>query len=332
MQLFPTGAEMYAGYVLLICYTGWNYSTIERMLLPTHRVSNAHDSHEILTVNLEKPRRGKSQRYITNSLPQLGRGSAGYALRQLMNLGRFARATSTAEALGLSKRVMVFWRRTSKMPIASRVAGEDAQKFLDIAGLIVDDHSALLRRLHRTHQALYERPIHNTQAVHDDQYLLHDRRYRKESQRVVEQALNDALDHAKATIAMAWYGNAPAPGDADPQVSDTIVSGCLDITKNPLQSDEPCTMSFLSCFACPNSFAAERHIGKLAYLHSALQALRGSLPANVWTVDWRTHWIRIDQFMEEHTTKQQRADGIAVLPAAERERIEMFLRKRLDVR
>ena len=58
---------------------------------------------------------------------------------------------------------------------------------------------------------------------------------------------------------------------------DTATGACLDFTHSPFSPPgQPCTASFLDCLACRNAVATRRHLPRLAWLHRALDELRGN--------------------------------------------------------
>jgi len=107
---------------------------------------------------------------------------------------------------------------------------------------------------------------------------------------------------------------------------DTATGACLDFTHSPFSPPgRPCTASFLDCLACRNAVATRRHLPRLAWLHRALDELRGTVDAAVWAQDWRTHFLRLAALLEDNTTKAERDAAVRSVSDADRELIGQLL-------
>jgi len=59
---------------------------------------------------------------------------------------------------------------------------------------------------------------------------------------------------------------------------------------NPPHHRRPTTSSPA---ACRNAVATRQYLPRLAWLHRALDELRGTLDAAVWQQNWRVHFLRL---------------------------------------
>ena len=137
-RLYPTYEEMGAAAVLLICHEGWNLSVLQTMQLPDQLPNADAASPAIQRVGTDKPRRGPRLRHGSNNLVDVGEGSPGRALRQVMALTAQARATLAL--LGSPSTSLLLGRRAKALEggsvFADGTAAEGAIKaWSDGAGL-----------------------------------------------------------------------------------------------------------------------------------------------------------------------------------------------------
>lgn len=355
-RLYPTYEEMGAAAVLLICHEAWNLSVLQAMRLPGQWPNADADAAEpaIHRVDTDKPRRGPRARHGSNNLLDVGEGSAGRALRQVVALTAQARAT--LEHRGTPSESLLLGRRAKALEggdvFADGAAAEHAIKaWSDSAALTGDDGPVRVRArmLRRTVQVLYGGPRNNTVRTHEDVYLLRDEQVRDESGQVIADGLADAVEHAQARVRMRLVPQATGTSshdveqvakqigltaDAATQVVagqwDTAVAACADFEHSPFTASGPCAVSFLLCFACPNAVATGRHLPRILYLHQALQALRAAVDAATWAADWAAHHARVTELVTTHTTPAERAGLRAQLADRDRELIDRMLDRRLD--
>jgi hypothetical protein len=162
-------------------------------------------------------------------------------------------------------------------------------------------------------------PAQNTTQTHEQVYVLRDPATRPEAEQVTAQGLTGAVGHAREVMQMRMLLDAGADQLTDytgsPQQAqvlaggtlDTATAACLDYTHSPFSPPgKPCTASFLDCLACRNAVATRRHLPRLAWLHRALDELRGTVDAAIWAQDWRTHFLRLTALLEDNTTPAER--------------------------
>ncbi len=355
-RLYPAYEEMGAAAVLLICHEGWNLSVLQTMRLPGQWPNADPDtaSPVIHRVNTDKPRRGPRRRHGSNNLVDLGEGSAGRALRQVLSLTAQARAT--LEDRGTPSTSVLLGRRAKALGggsvFADGTAAEGAIKaWSDGAGLAGGDGPLRVRarRLRRTVQVLYGGPRDNTVRTHEDVYLLRDEQVREESADVVAAGLAEAVEHAGNRVRMRMVPHATgataddagrvarqaglAHGTAAQVVAgelDTAVAACTDFEHSPFTPSGPCAVSFLLCLACPNAVATGRHLPRIVYLHQALEGLRSAVDTATWTADWAGHHGRVADLVSAHTTEAGRAALRAQLTDHDRDLIDRMLDRRLD--
>lgn len=305
-------------------------------------------------VNTDKPRRGPRRRHGSSNLVDLGEGSAGRAIRQVLALTAQARAT--LEDRGTPSASVLPGRRAKALQGGSvfaggAVAGHAIKAWSDGAGLAGGDGPLRVRarRLRRTVQVLYGGPRDTTVRTHEDAYLLRDEQVREESADVVAAGLAEAVEHAGNRVRMRMVPHATgataddagrvarqaglAHGTAAQVVAgelDTAVAACTDFEHSPFTPSGPCAVSFLSCFACPNAVATGRHLPRIIYLHQALEGLRSAADTATWTADWAGHHGRVADLVSAHTTEAGRAALRAQLTGHDRDLIDRMPGRRLD--
>lgn len=355
-RLYPTYEEMGAAAVLLICHEGWNLSVLQTMRAPDQVPNADADTGPpvIQRVDIDKPRRGPRLRHGSNNLIDLGEGSPGRALRQVLALTSQARATLAR--LGTPSTSLLLGRRTKALEggsvFADGAAAEHAIKaWSDSAGLAAGDGPLRVRarRLRRTVQVLYGGPRNNTVRTHEDVYLLRDEQVRDESTDVVAAGLAEAVEHAQDRVRMSMVSQATGataqdaeqvatqtgltPGTAAQVVAgrlDTVVAACTDFDHSPFTPTGPCAVSFLLCLACPNAVATGQHLSRIIYLHQALEALRCVVDTATWAADWAEHHGRVADLVGAHTTEAERAALRSQVTDQDRELIDRMLDRRLD--
>ncbi|KOG52055.1 hypothetical protein ADK76_33390 [Streptomyces griseoflavus] len=349
--LFPTVSEKGAAAVLLICHEGYNLSVLKKLTVPDQWPNG--DGHEeepaIHRVATDKPRR-KRRRHSSNNLVNLGEESSGWAMQQVIDMTRQARVT-----LGLLGQPsdLLLWSRparngalfshggTALADAISQWAEEARQAGTNLpAGLSA-------RQLRHTSQVLYGGPRNNSAEVQESQYERRDKQVIEDSPDVVAAGLEQAVRHARETVAMRVV----TPGDEQSEEEaiceqsglsrqaaaqvvrgelDTPVAACEDVEHSPLAQGGPCTVSFLLCFACPNALATARHLPRIIYLFQALEALRSAVTPAVWAADWGAHHARVEDLLTKHTDRANWPTLLATLPDRDKDLIDRTLERRLD--
>ncbi|MFD9503447.1 hypothetical protein [Streptomyces sp. NPDC060035] len=354
--LYPTYLEMAAAAVLLICHEGWNLSVLATMHVPEQWPNADGDSAApvVHRVETDKARRGPRLRHGSNNLVDLGEGTAGRAMRQVLQITAEARATLSND--GPPERRLLFARRTKATPGGDRFAdGASLEHAVNhwsrTVGLVSQGQPLHVsaKRLRRTVQVLSGGPRHNTVRTHEDVYLLRDAQVREESGAVVADAQLEAVEYARARLRMRVVA-AEAGADAvdagrvardagiSPETAgqvaagtlDTAVAACLDFEHSPFTAIGPCAVSFLLCFACPNALATGHHLPRIAYLHQALGAVRSAVDAATWRADWADHHTRVGDLLREHTSEHALPVLLGRLTDRDRELIDHMLERRLD--
>ncbi|WP_392756806.1 hypothetical protein [Streptomyces sp. LN590] len=347
MQLFPSVNEKGAAAVLLVCHEGWNGSVLARLKVPDQWPNADGDEAEpaIHRMDTDKARRGRL-RYSSSNLVDVGEGSPGEAMRQIIAMT--AQARRTLALLGQPSDLLL-WSRGARHPMFSN-ASVGLGDAVDAWGQ--QELPELGRRLNRrllrhTAQVLYERPRHNTGRVQDEHYLRRDERVIENSRSVVAAGLEDAFRHARDTVQMRMISadgeeagaqdiaeQTGMPMDVAERVTrgelDTAVAACEDIDHSPLSGGALCQVSFLLCFACPNALATARHLPRIVYLFQAMEAARSAVPAAVWRTGWDAHHRRVGDLLEQHTDPGRHPALLQTLPEPDRALIDRMLERRLD--
>jgi hypothetical protein len=344
-RLFLTLPEAYALAVLLICDQGWNRAVLDAMTVPDDAPGAGEDGLDIYRVRIRKRRRPPRTRHSSANLVDDGPASAGRLMRQAIEATEPARIAlamrgePTARLL-VSRRAQPAGKPMFCLGVPPRATMPlwAAQAGLTVGRterpLLVD-----LRRLRRTVQVLIRKePAQNTPQTHEQVYVLRDPATRPEAEQVTAQGLAGAVGHARDIMQMRMlldagperltdYASSPQQAEALADGAlDTATGACLDFHHSPFSPPgQPCTASFLDCLACRNAVATRRHLPRLAWLHRALEELRGTLEAAVWAQDWRTHFLRLSALLEDNTTPAERGVAARSVSDADRELIRGLL-------
>lgn len=354
-MLFPSGYEIGTLATLLICEEGWNLSVLETMEVPDFRPDGGIGDVEIHRVPTVKHRRPAGRKHASNNLVDLGPGSPGYALRQVISITDQAR--ESLQCLGRPTRRLLIGHRVKRCGPHREPwligAPKHAIAIWAETLRMESPHGGPLKlngiRLRRTHQALFGGPRQNTQRTHEDIYLLRNAVVREESGDVVVAGLQNAVDHAQATVKMRLLRSSPDPGSDELTALarqagmpldrarelvagnlDTATGACRDFEHSPFTPNGPCAASFLQCFACDNAVATSQHLPRITYLHQALANLRSAVSPAAWAADWAAHYSRISDLLLRHTTPEERTALSSRATDRDRLLIDQLLSRRLD--
>jgi len=345
-RLFLTMPEAYALAVLLVCEQGYNRAVLDEMTVPSTSPGAGDEALDIYRVEIHKRRRPARLRRTSNNLVDDGPGSAGRLMREAIEATEAAREAlrQRGEPTDL---LLVSRRGSSTRSFGMFHLGAPNQatmrNWVTQAGLVGPDPAhpvwVNLRRLRRTVQVLIRKqPTQNTEQTHESAYVLRDPATREEAEQVAVQGLTDATEHARTLFRMRNL-LAAGPDELidfidDPEkvralvdgVLDTGTGACLDFHDSPFTATgQPCAASFLSCLGCRNAVATRRHLPRLAYLHQALDGLRGTLDPIVWDQDWRAHFLRLTVLLQENTSIVERAAAVRGISDADRALVDRLL-------
>lgn len=295
-RLYLSYYEMYCAAVLIACEHGWNHTTICELAVPTEL---GDPDKRVYSLQLEKRRRGARHRYETRTLIDDGPRSAGRLLTRILAATAPARRLRALQGEPTARLLLA---RNHKAP-----AGVDVRSLIQVAGPThapqwkADTGNSLnFRRIRKAVNVRHGRePNLNSRDVHDAIYVLGDPTTPVLMEPTIAQGLGNAWRQADQVIATITSCD-------DPRLPDTVTASCSDLHASPFtEHGAACGASFLLCLACPNAVVMPRHLGRLAYLHRILTALRGSLPPEVWARDWGPHHRRLDDLRSNHYTDAQ---------------------------
>ena len=348
-RLYLTGPEVFALAVLLVAGESWNRGVLHRMRIPEHDPAVGNDEFDIHLVEIHKRRRPVRLRYTSNNLVDTGPGTPGRLMRQAIEATELAR--QTLELLGHPTDRLLVSRTACAVDdlFCLGMPGNSAGARWSVDAKLTTQEGApfpvSLRRIRRTVQVLIRKqPAQNTPETHDSVYMLPDPAVRAEAQKTIATGLADALDHARAMVRMRLVLGDNAHElielSDDPELAkaiqhgdlDTATAACTDFFDSPFTDEpgEPCTASFLWCLLCENAIATRRHLPRLAYLHRALNELRGTLEPAVWDQDWREHFLRLHHLLAEHTTPAEQTAAARMITDTDRQLIDRLLHRGLD--
>jgi hypothetical protein len=179
--------------------------------------ADGDDAHPAIhRVDTDKPRRAR-RRHSSSNLVDVGEGSPGEAMRQIISVTEQARRTL---ALLGRPNDLLLWSRGARHPMFSNATvglrdAIDAWAREALPDLPTGLNSRLLRH---TAQVLYGRPRHNTRAVQAQHYLRRDEQVIADSRDVVAAGLEDAVRHARATVQMRVIAAQGVDGHDDARV------------------------------------------------------------------------------------------------------------------
>ncbi|MFD5147110.1 hypothetical protein [Streptomyces sp. NPDC058401] len=333
MRLFMTTEEASALVALLIAAHGWNATSIMEMKVPL-ATPDAGEGQVIYRIELEKRRRGKTNRYESRNLADWGADSPGRLITHAIEATAPAR-----EALvnfGAPTDRLVVWRMAQRRVaygegIAALFDGPlhraDARAQRGWGRSLGDGLSLNLRRLRKTVVIAHERqPTQHSQDTHDAVYVLPDPRTHATAQPVIVDGIVDAIDSAHESF-RAQISRA----DTDTR-QDTATASCSDYTHSPFgEQGVSCRASFLLCTACPNAVITPRHLPRLAYLLHVLDELKAVLAPEVWDQDWRAPYMRLrDLRKAPDFTDTEWSDALEKASKREREVIDQLLKRGFD--
>jgi hypothetical protein len=333
-RLFLTSEEAASLVLLLIATYGWNAVPASEVRVPKATPNPGVDGPVVYRVELEKRRRGGAKQHETRNLADWGANSPGRLISQAIEATAPARELLAAEGTPVDRLIVWHLNRT-----------RDPEKPVsDVFRVGIDDHgwrnlqllwrrnrgwntTINLRRLRKTVVVLHQRtPIQHSQYTHDQTYVLPDPQSFERSTPVISAGIESALEHARTVF------TAHTSRDDTPAEQDTVTAGCGDYTHSPFsEHGAPCRASFLLCTACPNGVVTPRHLPRLAYLHRALDDLRGVVPAAVWDRDWREHHARLlDLKTRPDFTDAEWRDALDAVTAHDKATIDLLLRNGYD--
>lgn len=320
-ELFLDPHEAWACAVLLTAEAGWNLSVIERLVLPDNSVGAGEDS-EVLTVRLDKPRRG-ANRHSTTTVIVESEADTGRALRWIMDATDPAR--DVLAAVGEPTDQLLVYGRWKGYTASSRFALGVPKGTVRAASNWASFSPISLQKLRRTKQVLLDRtPTQNTRRTHEDSYVLKDAAVHDETRPTIEAGLTNALNSATNYVALELIAEDAADDRIKSGEADTVFCACKDFEHNP-RTGSVCKESFLACLGCSNSIATPRHITRLTVLHSGLEELRSTLPEHEWTARWETPHTRLTSLLATHCTGAELSSALATSTDHDRDMISRLL-------
>ena len=351
--IYPSIREIYCLMVLLVCERGFNLSVMNNLTINSFNASDPDGEDPIHTVDIDKPRRG-SNRYSAEILT----GEASKLWETAVRLTQPCR--DTLESLGTPSDKLLIAHRAKDLtdggPFRTDwLDGGIGDHRMAPLGLLADDGSPLtvsLRRLRLSEQVLNQRARQNTDAVSEDVYRNRDSSAAELAAETIVEGQQDALDHAKATVAVRSLSAADIAAARDnpepvalklgvPVVTlnlilagrlDTATSACVDFLNSPFADEpgDPCPASFLTCLACANSVITPQHLPRLVALLDALDNVATIVPPRRWTLSYAEHYARLSAVVRNNATGAEIAAARQSASESDRALIEQLLSRNLD--
>lgn len=351
--LFPSIREIYCLMVLFVCERGFNLSVMNNLTISSFASSDPVTEDPVRTVEIDKPRRG-AQRYSAEILT----GEVGKLWESAIRLTQPCR--DALEALGSpSNRLLIAHRhkdyRDSGPFRSDWLSGGIGDHTLEPFGLLADDGSPLvvsLRRLRLSEQVLNQRARQNTETVSEDVYRTPDASAREFAAQTIVEGQQDAVDHARATLAVrALSATEVAAARDDPESVakrlgvpvvtlnlilagrlDTPTSSCIDFLNSPFAdtAGDPCPASFLACLACDNAVITPQHLPRLVALKDALDNVATIVTEARWNLSYGEHYARLCNVVHHNATAAEIAAARQAATAQDRTLMEQLLSRNLD--
>jgi len=331
--------EAFAASVLLIANEGFNESVLTDLRLSASQPSAPSSPLQIYRLESRKPRRGPGRASMSFNFIDAGAGSTGHLITRILALTSCNRDLLRKAGMPSDNLILSLpwdhckkgdWKGKLRSTFATNISIAKVA-FGKIANVRSDEGRLIpvsFRRLRRSQQVRSRKPAQNSQATHDNIYVLRDKQVRDASIAVTEQGLSDALSHAVRQMAIKWEASV----DREDKRDGTVIAECTDFNAGPYSTvGEPCSASFLLCLACKNARASRRNLPRLTTLQDALLQHRSTVSADSWRTLWQPHFDRLNALLRENTTEAERKLARESSTDRDRQLIDELLRGELDV-
>jgi len=371
-SLFLTWREAMSAAVLLVGLTGQNFSGIGA-LMENHVRADGLDglqSTRTALVDIDKPRRGPRDRYMTMPLsdtPDRIIVTEEESPRQSLNtpFGVFATLVELgldARRLSGSSRLILYLASTGGASSGRHWANltDDGNSIRDWARAHELENDLTpgggLRltwpRLRLTFLRFHQRGVAHNDRTLADQYLLRDRQNYQEYQELVAEVLSREESKARdfqgiqtlsvatveeartrpATVAKSLDIEVPTLNDLVEGRLDTVLAGCVDELHSPYSPvGSPCVASFLMCLKCPNARSTPAHLPVQALTLHRMLELRDALPPHRWAHMFAESAARLSDLLNKHP-EERVTTALASTTPEQLRLVDRFLEGRLDHR
>ena len=320
-ELFLTPQEAWACAVLLAAETGWNPSVIDRLTVPEFTVG-AGEEVEVMTIRLDKPRRGGHRHSTTTEVVEPG-ADTGRAVRWIIDATDPAR--DVLAAIGKPTDRLLVYGRWNGYTAATRFAVGPPTGTVRTDSVWAPLNPISMQRLRRTRQVLFDRtPTQNTRATHENVYVLNDTATQERIRPVIEDGVTSALRNASNYMSLRLVADELAEERIRSGDADTVFAACTDFEHHP-DTGTMCRESFLACLGCSNSIATPRHLTRLLVLYSGLEELRGTVSEDEWRHRWEIHYLRLSHLLAAHCTDAERTHALNCATDHDRHMISRLL-------
>jgi hypothetical protein len=364
-QLYPTVWDMSAAAVLLICLTGHNLSTVLSLPAEPHRPDGDSGSGpKTALVGMLKPRRGRGRAHMNIALTDIGAegdgridvSSAFGVYEAIRELSAPVRARSGSDLLlgylgikqGLAFRPELHHTAVSRWSRSKQIV-RDAP---GTGGGEAEVLSIDTRRLRMTWLQINERPVAHTEQTLANDYLARNRGNLAEYQKVVADTLQEQVITARRQVRMQTMTAEQAERAAsEPEVIaaeinvaptvltdlmagglDTVLGGCIDFLGGPHTAQgQSCAASFLMCLSCPCARATPAHLPVIVAVHDRLQGKANEMTPLRWAQRFAGPVAQLTDILNRYPTIAVE-DARTHISPAQRDLVEQFLRRSLDVR
>lgn len=211
--------------------------------------------------------------------------------------------------------------------------------------------SVTLRRLRLTYLELAQRPVAHTDTTLANDYLVRNRGNLADYQQEVGAALVEQVGKAtaRAQIGTLSEQDIADAGEHPDQVAerhdmdtatlqqmisgelDTVMGACIDHTNSPhTASGQPCRASFMLCLSCPCARAMPSHLPTKVQVHDELERRKPAVTPLRWAHRFALPHAQLADLLARAGAAAV-ADARAAVTAAERELVDRFLDRELDV-
>jgi hypothetical protein len=237
------------------------------------------------------------------------------------------------------------WARRHDLPAdaATKTDGDTAGGSVQL--------SVTLRRLRLTYAELAQRPVAHTDTTLANEYLARNRGNLAEYQQVVAAALVEQVDKAAARARIQTVtAQDIAEARAHPErvaarhgmdtatlqrmlagEMETVMGACIDHTNSPhAAAGQPCRASFMLCLSCPCARATPSHLPAQVLVHDEMERRKAAVTPLRWAQRFAVPHAQLGDLLERAGAAAV-ADARAAVTATERELVDRFLDRELDL-
>lgn len=310
-ELMPTGPEIFAALIALICVSGDNLSTAQNRVVPKTGASSADDRMTVLSTHLDKPRRGH-RRHMPEHVDSTS--AKGEVLALIVELTEAARRRAAVDQPELEDCLFLWW---SSARLRFDLMGWSVTYMRESALWAQGLPHFTTASLHRTYiTRISQSAHHQTLQTRADSYLRQDpdvvARWESITREGVDRLFQDALESTELLLERSREG-VHSPSERQELVTPSGMV-CRDPQSHPT-SRRICRDPFLACLGCANAYAYEEHVPILVYLHRRLEQERSGGDSETWKSRFQLPWAQLTAILRDLPAEEWHAADLALTEA-----------------